>query len=71
MYIPFSPSPISTGMAMYTGEHAPHKNPSPKKKKKRNVHTQMLHVVNRNRKNIPNKKEKKDQNDSAIRGGIY
>lgn len=59
---------------MYTGEHATHKNPSPKKKKKkRNVHTQMLHLVNRNRKNIPNKKgkKKKDQNDSAIRGGIY
>ena len=56
---------------MYTGEYATHKNPSPKKRE--NVHTQMLHLVNRNRKTYQTKREKKkkDQNDSAIRGGIY
>lgn len=49
---------------MYTGEYATHKNPSPKKRE--NVHTQMLHLVNRNRKTYQTKREKKKKIKTTV-----
>ena len=68
MYVYSILPPISTE-AMRTGEHATHKNPSPKKRE--NVHTQMLHLVNRNRKTYQTKKEKNDPKTTVQYAGEY
>ena len=71
MYVyPFSPRYPQRGRQSIRGNMLSIRKEPPLPERE-NVHTKMLHLVNQNRKTYQTERKKKDQNDSAIRGGIY